>query len=77
MSKAFQDIAEEAKQLSDDQRLELAALLLNLDENSNDAEVAAAWEQEIQARIRAVDENQVEGIDLETVMKNAEDNLTS
>ena len=77
MSKAFQYIADEAKQLSADQRLKLASLLLDLDGNSTDPEVSAAWEEEIQARIRAVDENRVEGIDLETVMKNAEDNLNS
>ena len=77
MSKAFQDIAEEAKQLSSDQRLKLAGLLLDLDGNSTDQEASAAWEEEIQARIRAVDENQGEGIELETLMKNADDNLTS
>lgn len=72
MSKAFQDIAAEAKQLSPDQRLELASLLLDLDGKSTGVEASAAWEEEIQARIRAVDENRVEGVDLKNVMKAAE-----
>jgi len=59
MSKAFEEIAQEATQLSREERLELASLLLELNESSADAEVSAAWEREILARIRAVDENQV------------------
>jgi hypothetical protein len=39
--------------------------------------VSAAWEEEIQARIQAVDENQIEGASFETVMRDAEDRLTS
>lgn len=77
MSKAFEEIAREATQLSREQRLELASLLLDLDEISTDAEVAAAWEEEILARIRAVDENQVEGVSFEAVMREAEDRLPS
>jgi len=77
MSKAFEEIVSEATQLSREQRLELASLLLELNEGSGGAEVSAAWEREIRARIRAVDENQVEGVSFEAVMRDAEDRLTS
>jgi hypothetical protein len=77
MSKAFQEIAQEATRLSRAQRLELASLLLELNEDSADVEASAAWEREILARIRAVDENQIEGISFEAVMRDAEDRLTS
>lgn len=77
MSKAFEEIAREATQLSRQQRLELATLLLQLNEGSADSEVNAAWEEEILARIQAVDENQTEGVPFETVMRDAEDRLTS
>jgi hypothetical protein len=77
MSKAFEEIVQEATQLSREQRLELASLLLELNESSADAEVRAAWEQEILARIRAIDDNQVEGVSFEAVMRDAEDRLTS
>jgi len=77
MSKAFEEIAREATQLSRKQRLELASLLLELNDGSADADVSAEWEQEILARIRAVDEGQAEGISFEAVMREAEDRLTS
>lgn len=57
MSKVFEEIAKEASQLSREQRLNLASLLLELDEGSEDDKVSAMWEQEILARIRALDED--------------------
>lgn len=77
MSKAFEEIAQEAAQLSREQRLELASLLLELDQGSANTEVSVAWEEEIVARIRAVDENQLEGVSFEAVMRDAEGRLTS
>ena len=77
MSKAFDEITREASKLPREQRLELASLLLQLNEDSADPEVSAAWEEEIQARIQAVDENQIEGASFETVTQDAEDRLTS
>ena len=77
MPKGFEEIAREATQLSREQRLELATLLLQLNEGSADSEVNAAWEEEILARIQAVDENQTKGVSFETVMRAAEDRLTS
>ena len=77
MSKAFEEIAREATQLSREQRLSLARLMLELNEGSAEPDVSAAWEQEILARIRAVDEDQAEGVSFETVLRDAEDHLTS
>ena len=77
MSKAFEEIAQEASQLSREQRLDLVSLLLELNEGSADAEVSAAWEREILARIRAVDGDETEGFSFEKVMLDAEDRLTS
>lgn len=77
MSKAFEEIAREASQLSREQRLDLASLLLELNEDSADPEVSAVWEQEILARVRAVDENEVGGVSFEAVMRDAEGRLTS
>jgi len=77
MSKAFEEIAREATQLSREQRLHLASLLLELNEGPADAETSAEWEQEILARIRAVDENEADGISFEKVIRDAEDRLTS
>lgn len=77
MSKAFEEIAREATQLSREQQLALAQLLLELNDASADPDADAVWEQEILARIRAVDEGEAEGISFETVMRDAEDHLTS
>ena len=77
MSKAFDEIAREASQLSREQRLELASMLLELNEDLGEEDVSAAWEEEILARIRAVDENETEGVSFEAVMRDAESHLNS
>ncbi|MDQ1636686.1 MAG: putative addiction module component [Pyrinomonadaceae bacterium] len=77
MSKAFEEIAKEASQLSRAQRLDLASLLLKLNDRESDTDVSAEWEREILARIRAIDDSEVEGISFEAVMREAEDRLTS
>jgi predicted GTPase len=77
MSKAFEEIAREATQLSRKQRLDLASLLLELNDGAADADVSAEWEQEILARIQAVDEGRADGVSFEEVMREAEDRLSS
>ena len=77
MSKAFDEIAKEASQLSREQRLDLASMLLELNEDPGEEDVGAVWEEEILARIRAVDENEAEGVSFEAVMRDAENRLTS
>jgi hypothetical protein len=82
MSKALEEITKEAIQLSRQQRLALARFLLELDERgpqpgspagvfdySEDLEVESAWEQEILARIQAVDDGTAIGISYEDVMR--------
>lgn len=77
MSKVFEEIAKEATQLSREQRLNLASLLLEMDEGSENEQVSALWEQEILSRIRAIDEGTARSADFEDVMRDAEDRLTS
>lgn len=77
MSKAFDEIAREASQLSREQRLDLASMLLELNEDLGEEDVSAVWEEEVLARIRAVDENEAEGVSFEAVMRDAESRLTS
>jgi hypothetical protein len=77
MSKVFEEIARKASQLSREQRFDLAAMLLEMNEDAETAVIKAKWEEEILARIRAVDENEVTGISLEKVIRDAEDRLTS
>ena len=77
MSKAFEEIVSEVTQLSREQRLNLASMLLDLNEGSADAEVSAAWEREILARIKAIDDGETDGVSFEDVMCDAEGRLTS
>ena len=59
------------------QRLELARILLEPDPNqSADVKsVEAAWEEEIRARVRAVEENRAVGIPLEKIRQEMEARL--
>ncbi|MEO8436226.1 MAG: addiction module protein [Pyrinomonadaceae bacterium] len=73
---SFEEITREAAQLSRRQRLALAGFLLELDDYSDDPQIEAAWEQEILARIQAVDNGTAVGVSFEDVMSEAENRLT-
>jgi len=62
MSKALEEVTREAIQLPRHQRLTLARLLIELDDPGSDADIEGAWDAEIRARVRAVEEGRVEGI---------------
>lgn len=71
MTTTFEEITRYALQLPLRQRLALAGVLLETDQMTSDPEVDAAWEKEIQDRIRAVDAGEVVGISYEDVMREA------
>jgi hypothetical protein len=75
MSKALTEITQEAIQLPRQQRLALAGLLLELEDGGSDPQADKAWEQEIQARIKAVDEGSAVGISYEEAMRQAQELL--
>ncbi len=68
MSMPLEAVAREAIALPRHQRLSLARLLIELDDPGSEADVEAAWEAEIQARLRAVREGRVQGIPYEEVL---------
>ena len=53
----------------------MAEFLLELEESPADPQVAAEWEQEIQERIRAIEEGSARGVPYEQVMREAQDRL--
>ena len=75
MSKALTEITKEAIQLPRQQRLVLAGLLLELEDGGADPQADEAWEQEIQARIKAVDDGTAVGISYEEAMRQAQGRL--
>jgi putative addiction module component (TIGR02574 family) len=77
MSMVLEDVAREAMGLPRHQRLALARLLIELDDPGSDADVEAAWEAEIQARLRAVKEGRVQGIPYEQVLARVDRRLAS
>ena len=77
MSKAFEEIAKEASQLSREQRLDLASMLLELNDATRRRRCKCRMGTGNSGAHSAVDENEAEGISFEAVMREAEDRLTS
>ncbi len=75
MSKALEEITREAIQLPRHQRLTLARLLIELEDPGEDTDVECAWDEEIRARVRAVEEGRVEGIPYEQVLARVDQRL--
>jgi putative addiction module component (TIGR02574 family) len=71
MSAALEEITEKARALSRQERLTLANRLLSDDEDSDAPEIEAAWEEEILARIKAIDDGTAIGIPYEEVIRAA------
>ena len=58
----IEELTLEAIRLPKEQRLALARALLDLEPAGGVAEVEESWDEEIRARIKAVDEGRVAGI---------------
>ncbi len=69
MAASIEEITKEAIDLPRHQRLALVRLLLDLDQPGASDEVERAWDEEIRARIKAVDEGRVYGIPYEQIKK--------
>jgi putative addiction module component (TIGR02574 family) len=70
MSAALEEIAEKALQLSPQDKLALANRLLS-HQLSDASEVEAAWDEEILARIEAIDNGTAIGVPFEEVIRAA------
>jgi hypothetical protein len=75
MTPLLEEVTRTALQLPTKQRIALAGFLLETEDISSSPEVDAAWEQEIQDRIKAVDSGAVTGISYQDVMLEAEKRL--
>ena len=70
MSAALEEITEKALQLSPQDKLALANRLLS-EQLSDASEVEAAWDEEILARIEAIDNGTAIGVPFEEVIRAA------
>ncbi|MGO9567893.1 MAG: addiction module protein [Desulfomonilaceae bacterium] len=68
MSSDFREIEEPAKSLPPEERARLAESLLESLQHEGGAEVEAAWEQEIRARVAAYRRGEEKAIDGESVL---------
>lgn len=69
----LEEITKEVVELPRHQRLALIRLLLDLDQPGTSDEIDSVWEDEIRARVEAVDKGRVEGIRYEQVKKDMAD----
>lgn len=69
MAASIEEITKEVVDLPRHQRLALVRLLLDLDRPGCGLEIDAAWDEEIRARVKAVDESRVTGVPYEQIKK--------
>jgi putative addiction module component (TIGR02574 family) len=77
MATPIEKITQEVVELSRHERLTLMRLLLDLDQPSKGDEIEKAWDQEIRARVKAVDEGRVTGIPYDQVKQEMRSRLGS
>ena len=61
MPTTIEKIAHEAASMTREERLTLVRLLLDIDQLQSNEAVTTAWDQEIRARIKAVDDGRAAG----------------
>jgi putative addiction module component (TIGR02574 family) len=69
MATSIEEITKEIVDLPRHQRLALVRLLLDLDRPGSGEEIDAAWDEEIRARVKAVDEGRVTGVPYDQIKK--------
>lgn len=69
MAVSIEEITKQALDLPRHQRLALVRLLLDLDRLGTVEDVEAPWDEEIQARVKAIDEKRVAGVSYEQTKK--------
>ena len=73
MSAALEEITEQALKLTKQERLALANRLLSEEQDEDALAIEAAWEEEILARVQAIDDGTAEGIPYNEVIRAAQD----
>ena len=77
MAKTLERIAREVATMTRQERLTPVRLSLDLDQPVNGDEIARAWDSEISARVKAVDEGRASGVPYDRIKKEVADRLGS
>jgi predicted GTPase len=75
MSRNLAEITDEALRLPQDEQLRLARMLLERSEDIGDLGADAAWEEEIEARIKLVDSGLAKGRPFSDVLRDLDRQL--
>ena len=75
MSPTLADISEQALKLPQNEQLKLARTLLESSEATGDVDVEAAWEQEIERRIKIIDAGLAKGRPFADVLRDIDRQL--
>jgi putative addiction module component (TIGR02574 family) len=67
MAISIEEITKEVVELPRHQRLALVRLLLDLDQPGATDDIEQSWDEEIRARVKAVDEGRANGIPYEEI----------
>jgi putative addiction module component (TIGR02574 family) len=80
MARSYEEIHQLAKELPADQRIMLANALwesVDAPEEGTEAEIAAAWGEEVERRLKEIDSGKVEMIPLEDVLADMDARIAS
>lgn len=69
MAAGIEEITREIVELPRHQRLALIRLMLDLDQPGTSDEIERAWDEEIRARVKAIDEGRAVGVPYEEIKK--------
>lgn len=67
MVTSIEELTKELVELPRHQRLALVRLLLDLDQPGTRDEIESAWDDEIRARVKAIDAGRVKGVPYEQI----------
>ena len=67
MAISLEEITKEVVELPRHQRMALVRLLLDLDQPATTDDIEQVWDEEIRARVKAVDEGRANGIPYEEI----------
>jgi putative addiction module component (TIGR02574 family) len=77
MTTTIEEITKELVDLPRHQRMALVRLLLDLDQPGTPGETDSVWDEEIRARVKAVDDGRAVGIPYERIKKEMADRFQS
>jgi putative addiction module component (TIGR02574 family) len=77
MAASIEEIAKGVVELPRHQRMAIVRLLLDLDRPGTGEEIEQAWDEEIRARVKAIDEGRATGIPYEQIKKEMSERFPS